>query len=154
AALRDACVASEDSPTLIVNAVSRGLEVRLGKCSLSEPWPFSSDSVPLLAALAGPDWMTVVRRPNWIGERWVVWPVLALVFVRVAATWWGAGLPSAVAISALLLGAAFRMPVAAVLTYPLALLIGVVAAALRAAALVLRWLPTRTRVPAVFMALA
>jgi hypothetical protein len=144
-ALRDGCGARHATAALAVKATDRRLEVHLGSCSLTESLASSAGAAPLLAALAGPDWLTVTRQPGWIGERWVVWQVLAVVVVRVATTWWSAGPASAAAVSALLGWAAFRMPVAAVLTYPLALIIGVVAAILRMTIIAFRRLPRRSR---------
>ncbi len=146
-ALHEGCAVRDATPTLTVNVSDGRLEIRLGTCSLTEPLPSSSAAPPLLAALAGPDWMTLARRPGWTAERWVIWPLLAVVILRVAATWWGAGLASAAAVSALLGGAAFRLPVATILTYPLAVAIGVAAAIIRLAVVLLRRLPSRWRAP-------
>ncbi len=145
AALRAGCSAPNGALTLDVKSADDGrLAMQLGRCSLAEP-PLATP-VPLLAALAGPEWITFARRSGWAAQRWIVWQVPALVAVKVAAIWWGLGLPSAAAASAVLAGASFFVPVAATLTWPLMLLVGVAAATLRAAMRVLRSLPLRWRV--------
>jgi hypothetical protein len=154
-ALGSGCAAQDGALKLDARTADDGrLEINLGRCSLAERLPSLSDPRPLLAALAGPEWITVARRPEWSGKRWVVWQVLVLVVAKVAATWWAFGLPSAVAVSAALAGASLFVPVAATLTWPLMLLAGVAAAALRAGVLLLRRLPRRWRVPAVLVVVA
>src|SRR5205814_4254056 len=104
------------------------------------------ESSPLLAVLAGADWLTVARRPEWATERRMVWPLLAGIAVKVASTWWGAGIASAAAVSLALAGAAVWMPVPATLVWPVTVLLGVAAALLRLSAIGLRWLPRRARI--------
>src|SRR6185436_13981383 len=58
-ALRDACVPAGDVAALEVAATDDRLEVRLGACYLAEPPAFRGDSPPLLAGLAGAEWLTV-----------------------------------------------------------------------------------------------
>lgn len=145
AALRAACGAREP---LTVNATASELRLHLGRCSMTEQLPSFASTLPQLAALAGPDWITLKRRPGWEGERWFVWPVVAIVIAKVILSWWGVGLVSTAALSGLLAGAAFFMPVPAMLTWPLTLIIGVIAAIGRAGFFVLRFLPSRWRAPA------
>jgi hypothetical protein len=98
--------------------------------------------------LAASDWIRITRRPGWNGESWIVWPVLFAILAKTAATWWGAGIVSALALAMLLLGAAFVVPVAATLTWPLTLALGLAAAVLRLTRMGLRHLPRRWLVPA------
>lgn len=149
-ALRSAC-AADDAPLRIEVADGR-LSVRYGRCALDER---ASDppGPPLLAALAGVDWVTIARQPPWAIERWVVWPVLAAVVVRVAATWWGVGLAFTASASALLALGSLLAPIQATLTWPLVLAIGLLASAARAAWLLLRRLPAGWRIPAAAAAL-
>lgn len=142
--LRGHCAAPGAGLTLTVSSSAGQLEVRLGRCSLAEPLP-SVGTVPLLAALAGPEWVTATPRPGWSAERWVRWPVLAVVVAKVAAMWWGVGLTSAAAVSAALGMAAFRMPVPAVLTWVGIFILTILVAILRGAVIVLRQLPSLWR---------
>jgi hypothetical protein len=153
-ALRDGCSANGGTRVLRVRVAEDRYEFRLGHCSLSEPLPSSPAATPLLGAIAGPEWMTIKRRPGWVGERWVVWQILLAILIKQVAMWWGLGLPSAAASAGLLAGASLLVPSPAVLTWPVALIIGLAAAALRAVALVLRRLPRPLRVPAALVGLA
>jgi len=145
-ALRRACALPDGGLALAVTAVNGRLDIRLGRCAASEPLPSQR---PLLAALAGPAWLTITRHPGWMQERRIQWPVLAAIVLKVGTIWWGLGAPSAVAVSAALGLAAWRMPLPATLTWPLTLAVGLVAAALRAGVRILRKLPSQMRVPAV-----
>jgi hypothetical protein len=151
-ALRDACVPAGEGTALELAATDDRLEIRLGSCSLAEPRAFRRESPPLVGALAGADWLTVARRPGWETERQVVWPLLAGIAVKVTATWWGAGITSAAAVSLALAGAAVWMPVPATLVWPVTVLFGVAAALLRLSVRGLRRIPRRARVPVVVVA--
>jgi hypothetical protein len=154
-ALRAACAEHDAAaPVLSARTSATELQLHLGRCSLVQALPPRTGSPLQLVALAGPDWITIRRRPGWIGERWIVWPLVAIVIAKVAVTWWGVGLASAAALSGALGGMAFLMPVPATLTWPLTLVIGAAAAVLRAAVLVLRRLPSRWRVPAALAVIA
>lgn len=153
-ALHDACAPPDAAPALSVAVTEGQLEIRLGRCSLAEPLPSGVTSPTLLGALAGPEWVRVARRPGWAAQRWFVWPVLAAVVVKVAATWWGLGLPSTVASSSALAVAAVWWPVPAMLTWPVTFAVGLLAAIVRAGLLVLRKLPPRLRAPAALTGLA
>jgi hypothetical protein len=125
-ALRDACAAGETTPRLVLSRNADQLEMRFGSCASAETLA-SSDSTILLAAIAGPGWIVVERRPGWQQSYRVLWPVVAAVLLKVSALWWGAGVASAVATSAVLAGAATLIPVAAILTWPLLLIAGIAA---------------------------
>lgn len=148
-ALRAACGdVDESTMALTVTVSTDDIQLNLGRCSLVEPRPARLGDPPLqLAALAGPDWITLTRRPGWRAERWVMWPVVAIVAAKVLVTWWGAGLVAAAALSVTLAGMAVVMPVPATLTWPLTLLIGVAAAVVRAVFVARRRLPSRWRLP-------
>jgi len=148
-ALRDACVPTGDGGALEVAAKDDGLEVRLGGCSLAAPRAFRGESPPLLAGLAGADWLTVARRSGWRTEQEMVWPLLAGIAVKVATIWWGAGIASAATVSLALAVAAVWMPVPATLVWPLTVLLGVAAALLRLSMRGLQRIPRRARVPVV-----
>ena len=126
------------------------LEVRLGGCVLDEPR--DGGSKPLLAALAGPDWLAVARHPGWTTERSVQWPLLAGIVVKVGATWWAAGIASAVVMCLALAGASVWVPVPATMVWPLTVLLGVAAALLRLIVRGLQRIPRRARVPIVIAA--
>ena len=145
--LHDGCATPDARLALMVTATEGRLAIRLGRCSFTEPLPSFSEPVPLLAALAGPEWLSVARRPRWPTDRWVVWTVLAIVVAKVAAMWWSVNLAAATAVSLALGCAALAMPAPATLTWPLTLIIAVVAATVRAAVLGLRKVPRRMRVP-------
>ena len=153
-ALRDACVAAGEDAALELTTTDGRLDVRLGNCALTEPRAFREESPPLLAGLAGADWLTVARRPGWATERRVVWPLLRGIAVKVATTWWGAGIASAAAVSLALAGMSVWMPVPATLVWSLTVLLGVAAALLRLSARGLRRIPRRARVPVVVAAAA
>ena len=153
-ALRDACVPAGDAAALEVAVTKDGLEARLGGCSLAEAHTFRGKSPPLLAVLAGADWLTVMRRPGWATHRAVIWPLVAGIAVKVATTWWGAGIASAAAVSLALAGASIWLPVPATLMWPLTVILGVAAAALRLSVRGLRRIPRRARVPVVVAAVA
>jgi hypothetical protein len=146
-ALYASCVVVGQSAALSVSTTADQLEIHLGRCALAVPLPLGSDGPLLLAALAGPEWLTVTRQPGWVAERWFVWPVLAAVAMKVALVWWGLGVASTVAASALLAPVALWMPVPAMLTWPLLLIVGVLASAFQGAAIVFRRLPSRWRAP-------
>jgi hypothetical protein len=131
-----------------------GLEARLGGCSLVEAHAFRGQSLPLLAVLAGADWLTVTRSPRWAANGGVVWPLVAGIAVKVATTWWGAGIASAAAVSLALAGAAVWIPVLATMVWPLTVLLGIAAAVLRLGVLGLQWIPRRARVPVMIGAAA
>ncbi len=150
--LSEACAAGEGAPTLTVKVANGQLEVHYGRCALTEP--ISGAGAPLLAALAGPDWVTVTRQPGWLGEEWTIWPVLLAIVAKMAAIWWGLGLASAVALAAVLLGGAFITPVAATLTWPLTVALGLAAAALRLLLIGLRSLRPRWRAPVALVLVA
>lgn len=152
--LHDTCAASDGGSPLIVTADREQLEIRLGRCAVAEPLPDVAGATPLLAALAGPDWITVSRKPGWIAHRWFLWLPLAAVIVRVAAMWWSFGLVSAAAVSAVLAGAVGRWPVATTMTWAMMLILSIAAAIVRAAVLALRRLPQRWRVPSAVAVLA
>ncbi|MBI3784168.1 MAG: hypothetical protein HY270_12295 [Deltaproteobacteria bacterium] len=151
-ALDAACSEDGSGRGLKVKADQDRLEVRLGRCSLVEPLP-ASDST-LLAVLAGPDWATMTRRPGWVVEHKVIWPVLAVVTAKVVAFAWAAGLVSTAAVSATLGIASLVVPVQATLTWPLTLFIGIVAAIVRVAVIARRRLPRGWRLPCLVLALA
>jgi hypothetical protein len=153
-ALRAACTDGVAPPALTVRAGENELRLDFGRCSFTEVLPSRSAVPPQLAALAGPDWITLTRRPGWDGERWFVWPVVAIVAAKIVLSCWGVGLVSTAALSGLLGGMAFVMPVAAMLTWPLTLIIGAAAAFVRGALLVLRLLPSRWRAPAALAVVA
>lgn len=140
-ALRDGCAAREEEARLTLARDDDRLEVRLGRCAIAESLPASA--ALLLGVFAGPEWVTVARQPQWVEQRRVVWPIVGAVIVKVSAMWWGAGLVSAAATSAVLGIAAVPMPVPAILTWTLMLIAGVAAAVLRALAFVLRPLSLR-----------
>jgi hypothetical protein len=152
AAMWQSCAA--DGGLLTIRVSEHRLDVGLGRCSLIEPLPSSSPGPLWLAVPAGPDWATAARRPGWATERSILWPVFALVAVKEMAMWFGLGLGSAAAVSATLACAALRVPVEASLTWPLTLLIAVLAAAVRTTAIVLRLFPKRARLPAVLALVA
>jgi hypothetical protein len=151
-ALRDACVPAGEAAALELAATDERLVVRLGGCSFTEPRALRGESPPLVAGLAGSDWLTVARRPEWATERRVLWPLIAGIAFKVAITWWGAGVASAVAVSVALAGAALWMPVTATLAWPLAVVLGIAAALLRLGVSGLQRMPRRVRVPVVVAA--
>jgi hypothetical protein len=146
-ALRDACAAGETTPRLVLSRNAEQLEMRFGSCASAETLA-SSDSTILLAAIAGPGWIVVERRPGWQQSYRVLWPVVAAVLLKVSALWWGAGVASAVATSAVLAGAATLIPVAAILTWPLLLIAGIAASFVRGLVRILRPLTRRQRIAA------
>jgi hypothetical protein len=152
--LFDGCIGHGDRAALTIGASAGQLEIRLGHCALVESLRSPPAATTLVAAIAGPEWMTIGRRPVWKADRWIVWPVLAAVVGRVATIWWAFGPASAAATSAVLAGAAIPMPVPAMLTWPLMLVIGVVAAAVRAALIVTRRPARRRRAPIALAVLA
>jgi hypothetical protein len=152
AALRASC--APDGERLALDAAGGRLEIRLGRCSLTEPLPSPPDAAPLLAVLAGPNWATVARRAGWMEERWIVWPLFAVVAVKELAMWWAFGLPSAAAVAAALAVAALRVPVDASITWPLTMIVAVVAAVVRTIVVLLRLLPRRSRLLAVLAVVA
>jgi hypothetical protein len=139
---------------LEVGVTDDRLDVRLGSCVLGEPRALHGDSSPLLATLAGPDWLAVARHPGWATKRSVLWPLLAGIAVKVGATWWAAGIASAAAVSLALAGAAVWVPVPATMVWPLTVVLGVAAALLRLSVLGLRRIPRGARVPVVVAAVA
>lgn len=145
-ALYDACRAPGAPAALRVALADGQLEVRIGRCALAEPLQ-AAGAPTLLAAIAGPHWVRVARQPGWATERWFIWPVLAAVAIKVAATWWGLGLASAAASSAVLALAAIWWPVPAMLTWPIICIVGLLAACVRAAVVGLAKLPRRWRLP-------
>jgi hypothetical protein len=151
-ALRTAC-AAPDSAAMRIEVADARLSVRYGRCAFDQTVSAQPAAQPLLAALAGVDWLTMARSPEWVSERWFVWPVLGAIAVRVAATWWGVGLAFTVGASALLALASLAAPIQATLTWPVVLAIGLVASAARAAWLLLGQLPTAGRLPAAAAAL-
>jgi hypothetical protein len=153
-ALRDACVPAGDGALLEVSATDDRLEVRLGRCSLADAHAFHGESQPLLAVLGGADWLTVSRRPEWATEGGVVWSLPAGIAVKVATTWWGAGVASAAAVCLTLAGASVWIPVLATLAWPLTVVLGVAATLRRLSALGLQRIPRRARVPVVVGAVA
>ncbi len=153
-ALRDACVPAGDAAALELAVTDDRLDVRLGGCSLAESHVFRGESQPLLAVLGGAAWLTTARRPAWSTDSSVVRPLLAGIAVKVATTWWGAGIASAAAVSLALAGAAVWIPVPAILAWPLTVLLRVAAALLRLSVLGLQRLPRRARVPVVLGAAA
>ncbi len=150
--LRDACVPAGDHAVLEVAVTNDRLQVRLGGCSFAEPRAVHGTSPALLGALAGADWLTVVRRPGWTMERRVMWPLLAGIAVKVATLSWGAGIASAVAVSLALAVAAVWMPVPATMVWPVTVLFGIAAALVRLSVLGLRRIPRRARAPVVVVA--
>lgn len=154
-ALHAGCAARDGGTPLIVTNYADRLEIRYGRCTLAEtPTSAAAPATSLVAVLAGPDWLLVGRRPGWVEERRIVWPVLAAVGLKVSAMCWGAGLVSAAATSALLGVASVGWPTPAILTWPLLLIVGIAAAALRALAMALRRLSPRWRLAAGLAALA
>ncbi len=152
-ALRAACATTDGAAPLAVARVDGGLDVRLGRCSLVDPLPANPDRPLILAALAGPEWLTVARLPAWDGEYRLEWPVIPAIVVKVAALWWALGAVSAVAASAVLGVAAVWLPVPAMLTWPMMALIGFAASVVRLAMMGWRRLPRRFRPPAALLAL-
>jgi hypothetical protein len=152
-ALRDACMATTGRLTLTISVSESTLDVQLGKCFLHEPRPSPAAAAPLLATLAGPAWASVARQPGWVGERWVIWQAVVLIAAKVAALWWALGAPSAVAVSGALGLAALYVPVPAILTWPLTLVIAIGAAVVRLLVIIVRRLPARRRLHAALAAL-
>lgn len=147
AKLRETCVGARETAVVSVAASAAGVEFRIGTCALREATPPAS-GVPLAAVLAGPDWVEIGRVPAWRLERWYLWPVLAAVAVRVAATWWAFGVAAVAAVSAALLAASLVEPVTATMTWPVALAIGVFGALARALWLAARRVPPSLRLAA------
>ncbi|MDX2167114.1 MAG: hypothetical protein SF182_08630 [Deltaproteobacteria bacterium] len=152
AQLHDHCVAADAPSRLTVAVDGDQLRIGFGRCALRAT--LAAPAPTLMAALAGPDWVTIQRQPAWRTERWYVWPVLAAVGLKVAATWWGLGAASALASSGVLALAALWWPVPAMLTWPIVCIAGLLAAFLRAALWLLARLPRRWRVPAAGLGLA
>ena len=152
AALRDACAMPDGEASLAVWRDDHGLQLRLGRCALAEPLP-GADTLQL-AALAGPEWLTLAREPGWIVDGQVVWPVLAAIALKLALFWWALGLASTIAVSATLGVAAIFLPMPAMLMWPVMTLVGIAAAVVRIALLAWRHVPRRGRIPATGAALA
>jgi hypothetical protein len=154
--LRTACAEADADAALAlhVKASESNVHLRLGRCTLDEPLPPPDGAPPQLAVLAGPDWITLDRRPAWEGKRWIVRQLVAAVVAKVAITWWGAGLASAAALSGMLAAVAFVFPVQATLTWPITFAIGILAALVRVVTLVLRRLSARWRVAVVLGVIA
>lgn len=142
--LRDACVDAPEPAILTIEVGGGQVEFRLGRCTLRQPM---TTAPSLLAALAGPEWITVSMQPGWVAERWYVGPLVAAVVVKVAAIWWALGGTAAVVVSAALVAASQVDSVAATMTFPVALAIGVISAMLRLAWLIRRHLHARWRLP-------
>lgn len=151
AALRDHCAVGEGAIRLKVSAGDDGLEIRLGRCVLNDGLGSSRRGARMLASISGPAWNRIARRPEWVTERKIVWPVVGAVLGKVAALWWSLGPVSAVAASTVLALASFRLPVPATLTWPLLLVVGAAAAILRGAAISVRKLPPRFRLPVILL---
>lgn len=134
------------NPGLSVQTSSGTLEVGLGSCRIRTDLLRDMPNAQL-AVLAGPVWTVVDRQPGWQTERWIVWPILAAVVVKVAALWWALGAISSVVSSGALLVAAWPLPVPAVLTWPLLAVVGAMAAVGRALLAGVRRLPAPRRVP-------
>lgn len=149
--LRDACVDPAQEAKLTVAAAGDQVEFQLGRCSLRQP---RSAAPPLVAALAGPEWISVWAQPGWQAERWFVGPVVIAVVAKVAALWWALGGTAAVVVSAALVAASRIDAVAATMTFPVALAIGVISALLRLVWSIRRRLPPRWRLPAAAAAVA
>lgn len=147
-ALREACAAGDAPVRATVTAAPNGVEVRLGSCSAADALTGIAETRLALAALGGPNWATVARRPQWIVDLQIAWPMIAAVIVKVTAMWWVFGLPSAAAASGALAVAGIAYPVPAVLTWLPAAVLSLAAAALRAATMALRRLPPRPRLVA------
>jgi len=147
-ALREACADGDAAVRATVTAAPNRVEVRLGRCAAADALTGIAETRLALAALGGPNWVTVARRPEWIVDLRIAWPMIAAVFVKVAAMWWVFGLPSAAAASGALGVAGIAYPVPAVLTWLFAAVLSLAAAALRAAAMALRRLPPRPRLVA------
>ena len=152
-ALRDACAPAGVPAALEIAATNGRLHVRLGGCSIAEADALSGEASHV-AVLAGADWLTVARRPEWATDGGVVWPLLAGIAVKVATAAWGAGIASAAALSLTLAGAAVWIPVLATLVWPLTVLFGVAAALIRLSVRGLQRIPGRARVPVVVAAVA
>jgi hypothetical protein len=152
AALRESCAGRDRAAWLGVKLAGDRIEVRFGRCALEEP--IAAPPAPLLAALAGPEWLTVARTPPWGVQEKVEWIVLAIVVAKVAAMGWGLGGASALATSGVLALAALFLPVPAMLTWPVMGIVAAAAAAVRAAGRALRLLPRRARLPVALALLA
>jgi len=143
-----------DGGPLTINVVEGGLHVGFGRCSLVEPLPSASASLPLLAVPAGPEWATIARLPNWKVESAILWPVFAVVILKEVGMWMGLGLASAAAVAAVLACASLFAPVEAALAWAPTLIIAVAAAVFRILAMALWILPRWVRVPAVLALVA
>ncbi len=142
-ALRDQCAA--DRPArLRVDTRDDALAIRLGRCELIEPVRVHAGA-PMLASLSGPTWARVTRQPAWSTERLILWPVLGVVLIKVAALWWVFGPMTVVVTSTALALASLRVPVPATLTWPLLLGVGIAAALVRGAVIFVRSLPALAR---------
>ena len=146
AALRAACAGDGGSVGLDVIATADALEIHLGTCTTTER--AAARGTLLLAALAGPEWLTVARHPDWRVEHRILWPVLAAVVAKVGALWWAFGGISAATVSFALGLAALRLPIPVTLMWPFTLLVGAAGTIVRVAVLGLRRLPPRWRLPA------
>jgi hypothetical protein len=134
-----------DGRSATVRIADDRLEIRLGHCAIVEAVP--AGGALLVAAIAGPEWMTVKRQPSWIAERRIVWPVLGLVVVKVALLWWSLGIAWAVAPATMLGIASHQFPVPAILTSSALLVVGVVATVFRVGAIAFRRSPPGWRLP-------
>jgi hypothetical protein len=153
-ALRAACVAHDQPATMTVSITDESLDLRLGRCALSEPRSTASARPPELAALAGPDWLTVGREPDWAAERWVSVALAGVVVAKIAVMWFAVGAAATMAGSVLLAVAAIWMPTPALATWGLSFALVVVAGLLRAVACGLRSVPSAYRVPVMFVGVA
>ena len=147
-ALRDGC-GEDGRATATVRMVGNRLEARLGRCSVSEVLAPADNRAPLLAAIAGPEWMTETRRPSWVGTHGFVGPIVAAVVVKSAAMWWSLGAIAAAATAAVMGLGSVWMAAAAVLTWPLMLIVALIASVLRLVVAGLRRVPRRMRPVAV-----
>ncbi len=146
----ESCALNDSPSGLTVTIADDRLELRLGHCAITEAVP--AGGTLLLAAIAGPEWITVRRQPDWIGERRIVWPVLGIVVVKMALLWWSLGIASAVASSAVLGIASLHFPVPAILTSSLLLVVAAIATIFRLGAIAFRRLPPGWRLPAAMAA--
>jgi len=151
AALREQCSPAPGEVSLRVEGRSGRFEIRLGSCALTEPLP--PDTAPQLAVLPGPEWARLARQPEWSIERWIVWPIVAAAFLKVAGAWWSFGPLSALASSLVLALASPWWQVPAMLTWPLMALAAAFGVIARTLWIVTRRLPERARFAAAVVAL-
>ena len=140
-ALRQVCGVTAGRASVRLTMAQNRLEIRFGSCTRGEPFGVTLGP-RLLAAVAGPEWIEVSRPSGWVTYRWVVWPVLAAIAMKVVLLAWAVGLTGATVTSATLALAAVWWPIPAALTWPLTAAIAIVAALVRIARIMVRCLPS------------